>query len=77
MAADWIHLDGAGSECFTCVRPELPSRNQGNPEVYPLRRYPVFQAEMQNRPPTDGTLTGAGRSRDLRVQDRAPTPFSS
>ncbi len=67
-----IHPDGTGNECLTCDRPELPNRNQGQPQIHPNGRYLVFQAEKaEHARPAGHPSTGPGRGHynDLWVLD--------
>jgi len=67
-----IHPDGTGNECLTCDRPELPNKNQGQPQMHPNGRYLVFQAEKAEHAGTIGDpATGPGRGyyNDLWVLD--------
>jgi Tol biopolymer transport system component len=67
-----IHPDGTGNECITCDRPELPNRNQGQPEMHPDGRYLVFQAEKAEhvgRVGDTATSPGHGYYNDLWALD--------
>jgi Tol biopolymer transport system component len=68
-----IRPDGTGDLCLTCNRPDLPSRNKGNPVVHPSGRYLVFQVEKEQHAPAgpNATAPGSGRYNDLWVLDLA------
>jgi Tol biopolymer transport system component len=65
-----MNPDGTGQQCLTCDDPRLPNKHQGNPEMHPLGRYLVFQAEKAEHTGLGaGTRPGAGRYNDLWVLD--------
>jgi len=67
-----IHPDGAGNECLTCNRGEIP-RHNGAPNYHPSGRYLVFTAEKANHgfvPPwSTVTEPGSGVYHDVWVLD--------
>lgn len=65
-----IRPDGTARSCLTCDHPQLPNKQQGQPEASPDGRYLVFQAEkLVHAPPYYSTLPGAGHYNDLWVLD--------
>jgi len=67
-----VHPDGSGETCLTCDAPELPNKNQGQPEAHPGGRYLLFQVEKAEHAGKEGqwvTNPGGGIFNDLWVLD--------